>query len=387
MNSPAPFGHTGEEALDECMRDYGGFEGNAQSLRIVGRLEKKTTWRSVADDILPIDGREDLRCGLNLTFRSLASLIKYDYEIPEKNCRRKTVNTVAKGYYGDEAHLVSLVKYNVLGQKYGDIKDFKTIECSIMDVADDIAYSTYDLEDNFKAGFLSPARLFALDENIYEFVVKKIQERIATYYPEKKELSQHINKLTVLRILMNVFEGSLFGTGEDHEKILRERRISLSAKEMLISSSVQKISIKLSSNGYQRTKLTSGLVHSFVSGIEIVPHRKFPQLHRARLKFLHFLVVEVLKNISYYAIINSSVMQVVQYRGKEMVKKLFHTLNNGEGTVLLPDDFRSICEAATSEGARARIVCDFIAGMTDRYASEFHGRLFGTDHLTVHKPL
>jgi dGTPase len=341
-----PFGHTGEEALDECMRDYGGFEGNAQTLRIVGRLEKKTTFRSVGNDMLPFDGDQDLRCGLNLTYRSLASLIKYDSEIPEKNSERKNQNVVMKGYYKEENTLIQLVKYNVLGQNYADAEHFKTVECSIIDVADDIAYSTYDLEDNFKAGFLSPAHLFALDDNIYEAAAQTIRERIEEYYPEKRAAIGYINKSTLLIILMNVFDNSLFGVGDDN--LLRSRNISSSGKEMLISSSVQKISNKLSKNGYQRTKFTSGLVHSFISAIEVVPNRRFSQLHRVRLKFFQFLVVEVLKNITFHAIINSSVMQVVQYRGREMVKRIFHALNKSDGAQLLPDDFRWLCENSST---------------------------------------
>ena len=105
-----PFGHNGEEALDERMRDRGGFEGNAQALRIVAHLEKKSTLRTVDDEMVPFDDHEDLRCGLNLTYRSLASLLKYDVMIPQHSADRNTPNSVMKGYYGEEAELVEDIK-------------------------------------------------------------------------------------------------------------------------------------------------------------------------------------------------------------------------------------------------------------------------------------
>lgn len=157
-----PFGHNGEEALDECMRDYGGFEGNAQSLRIVSRLEKKA-YREDGEQFGK-DGT-DMRCGLDLTYRCLASLLKYDKPIPIRYKDRETTG-VMKGYYLEDHDLVFGMKKKVLGLVDESI-EFKTIECSIMDIADDIAYSTYDLEDIFKAGFLTPLDLLALDEDIY----------------------------------------------------------------------------------------------------------------------------------------------------------------------------------------------------------------------------
>ncbi|UIJ97414.1 dNTP triphosphohydrolase [Rhizobium leguminosarum] len=68
-----PFGHNGERALDDKMKLYGGFEGNAQTLRILSRLEKKAKYEA------PVDG--DIRAGLNLCFRTLAAVLKYDTEI------------------------------------------------------------------------------------------------------------------------------------------------------------------------------------------------------------------------------------------------------------------------------------------------------------------
>jgi dGTPase len=79
---------------------------------------------------------------------------------------------------------------------------------------------------------------------------------------------------------------------------------------------------------------------------------------------------------------------VVQYRGKDIVHSIFKALIDGEGdgTRLLPMDFRTLSRAG-GELVTYRAVCDFIAGMTDRYAFEFYSRLHGVTHLTVHKPL
>lgn len=94
----------------------------------------------------------------------------------------------------------------------------------------------------------------------------------------------------------------------------------------------------------------------------------------------------MLKNITYHGVIRSPGMQVVEYRGKDIVKSIFDAIVEKGGTRLLPDDFRAICSNAP-EMLKMRTICDFIAGMTDRYAFEFYGRLRGASHLTVHKPL
>jgi dGTPase len=376
-----PFGHNGEEALDECMRDFGGFEGNAQSLRIVSRLEKKD-YRQGSE---PFGAdRTDLRCGLNLTYRSLASLLKYDNAIPIRYKDRE-LPEVMKGYYWDDAELVKKIKKNVLGAV--DLAtEFKTIECSIMDIADDIAYSTYDLEDIFKAGLLTPLGLLALDDNIYESVADTIRKRTAKYYPEQHEVISDISTDLVRDIISNILADMLFRPNDQTDKLIRNREIPIEAKKILVSTEVQALSRTLANDGHQRIKFTSSLVQQFIEGIEVIEHPKYSQLHKVRLEFLNFLNVEVLKNITYYGIIRSTGLQVSEYRGKDIVHRIFEAIAADGGTRLLPDDFRSACKNAP-ELEKMRTICDFIAGMTDRYAFEFYGRLYGTNHLTIHKPI
>jgi dGTPase len=376
-----PFGHNGEEALDECMRDHGGFEGNAQSLRIVARLEKK----AARGGMEPIGAdHTDLRCGLNLSYRSLASLLKYDEMIPVLYSDRGK-RSVMKGYYAEDRGLVTNIKQHVLRTDQPPGK-FKTIECSIMDIADDIAYSTYDLEDNFKAGFLTPMGLFALDDDVYRAVVGTIHERIAKQYPAKKDLLPKIDVDFIRRLLLHVFQDTLFQSGGEAKSILKDRRLSVGDKKAFVGAEVQALSRKLAADGYHRVKFTSGLVGNFLSGIDVVKHKMYPQLHQVQLRFETFLFVEVLKNITYHGIIRSPMLQVVEYRGKDIVKTLFKALSDDGGTRLLPDDFRTVCQNAP-EMLKMRTICDFIAGMTDRYAFEFYGRLYGSHNLTVHKPL
>jgi dGTPase len=135
------------------MRDCGGFEGNAQTLRILSRLEKKEVRDIDTGGYEPIVNNRDQRVGLNFTYRSLASVLKYDAPIPISGASR-TKQEVVKGYYDEDQKLVRRIKKFVVGDDA--VQDFKTVECWIMDVADDIAYSTYDLEDNFKGEFLTP---------------------------------------------------------------------------------------------------------------------------------------------------------------------------------------------------------------------------------------
>jgi dGTPase len=378
-----PFGHNGEEALDECMREYGGgFEGNAQTLRILSRLEKKVTL-TAPDEIKTFDEfGTDLRCGLNLTYRSLASILKYDAVIPIMAGDRPEDKqaSVVKGYYECDRPLVDKIKSAVLGEAFDG--EFKTVECSIMDIADDIAYSTYDLEDIFKSGFHNPLDLFALPDPLYEAVAKTINKRLLKQYPDT---DRTVSVKDVQEILFDVFS-DMFSFGTEQLKILNNRKTTNEYKKMYFSVEAQKRASVYADDGFSRTAFTSNLVQVFLQGVEVIPNLKFPQLHKVRLDLKTFVTVEVLKNITYEAVIRAPALQVVEYRGKDIVKKIFAAISEKNGERLMPPDFRDVFNKG-DELNRRRTICDFIAGMTDRYAVEFYSRLFGANGMTMHKPL
>lgn len=375
-----PFGHNGEHALDECMSKHGGFEGNAQTLRILSRLEKKETSDGARE---PFDANgQDRRIGLNLTYRTLASVLKYDHIIPIHVSDRTDISSVEKGYYNEDKELVYRIKSAVL-PGVSSLDAFKTIECSIMDVADDIAYSTYDLEDVFKSGVLKPLDLFGLDDAIYDAVVSTTNKRLIKQYAASGD--QLITKPEIHAILFYLLS-DLFIIEDEQKALLRNRKIDMEYKKMLFSAEVQQISRKIARNGYDRTHFTSGLVAQFLSNVEVVAHPLHPQLHKAQLEQNTFVLVEVLKNITYEAVIRSPIMQTVEFRGKDIVARIFKAIVEDDGSRLLPDDYREVYKHGNDMG-KHRAVCDFIAGMTDRYALEFYSRLFGEQGLTMHKPL
>ncbi len=119
------------------MYPVGGFEGNAQTQRILSRLEKRQTVPlGDATDFVEFADGKDLRAGLNLCFRSLAGVLKYDNPIPLIARDPK----LSKGYYASEQGLVVQIKKAVLGDAYATYDGpFKVIEMQIMDLADDIA--------------------------------------------------------------------------------------------------------------------------------------------------------------------------------------------------------------------------------------------------------
>ena len=133
-----PFGHAGERTLNELFAKYGGFEGNAQTLRILTNVEKK---------------RPEFR-GLNLTYRGMFSVVKYfnkfDYE------KYKQEKKVQKFIYNEDYELLS---------KFieADGLKIRTIDVQIVDVADEIAYAAHDLEDGLRI------KAFTCDELLHDY--------------------------------------------------------------------------------------------------------------------------------------------------------------------------------------------------------------------------
>ena len=144
---------------------------------------------------------------------------------------------------------------------------------------------------------------------------------------------------------------------------------------------------KLAINGYYRTMLTSNMVNSFINGIEVEFYPDCPVLSKAYLKPETLLRVNVLKHFSYVALISSSRLRVAESRGNEIIKKMFDKLFKGGGYSLLPEDTKELFNMSSNELWQTRVICDFIAGMTDRYALEFYGRLFSENPQTIFKPL
>ena len=352
-----PFGHNGERALDDAMRKHGGFEGNAQSLRIVSRIEKKVRESSMKS------------FGLNLTFRMLAAILKYDRSIPRS---RRREGKLVKGYYGTEAELVSKIKKFTLGPNNGiPAGDFRTLECSIMDTADDIAYSTYDLEDCLKAGFLTPASILSTDDQVLARVADKVSA----------ELNKNFSPKDVLNVMVEIFENiSIPPSGseaETAEPLWLDRFISR-----------YRASNDLAADSHLRTKLSTQLVGEAINAVDVRLNEQFPMLSTVSLRPPVRERVEVLKQYAYVTTIFSSRVSLSEYRGYEVVKGIFEALTSGRGYLLMPDDVRSLHAACEGDlDTQMRIVCDFVAGMTDRYAIEFYARLHSDSAQSIFKPI
>jgi dGTPase len=354
-----PFGHTGESALDRAMRETdGGFEGNAQTLRILSRLEKRSKGVATASGIS--DDGKDMRWGLNLTARTLAACLKYDSKIPAQSKDRAN-GGVAKGYYDDDADTVRWVKKQVAGDD--TLTPFKTIECKIMDLADDIAYSTYDLEDAFKADFLDPLEIVAATDAIAEEVAQNVA----------KALGESFNSSDVRKVMRDTF-GRLAAT----EGVTDPFDYAVIA---------QRTSSKLASDGYLRARFSSALVGEFIRAVKFEPNEKIPALSTVTLDPTVRAKVEVLKNLSYVTLISRPRLKVAEYRGLHLVGDMFNTLNADKEGKLLPYDFGTVFNRTKPVSKRSRVVCDFIAGMTDRYAVEYFGRLSSESPQTIFKPI
>ena len=382
-----PFGHQGEEILAEKMRNHGGFEGNAQTLRILSKIEKKIIR---PDGLLGHGGfnkkGDDYRGGMNLTSRSLASILKYDFNIKENIKHSKDKNKIVfKGYYDEEAELVKWIKKSVSGEY--KIKNFKTIECQIMDIADDITYSTYDLEDAFKAGFISPIDMLIQDTFFYEGISKEVNDLIQNN--EFADKSEKITPDSIKDIISDLFK-FMFQLPLEIEGVENLNRNDISGEEysFLKNQYTTRYNDLITKNGYTRAHFSSQLIKHTISGINFELNEDKPVFSKIWLDTSDLIRVEVLKRIAFKTQILSPKLQAQELRGKRIVGEIFDYLlpNGNNPPKLLPDDFKIIyLQKPGIETHQYRTICDYIACMTDRYAMEFYGRITSENPSSIFK--
>lgn len=303
-----PFGHTGEHTLYTLMRDYGGFEGNAQTFRILTCLERK----HAAYD------------GLNLTYQTLDGVLKYKTCIDAASLAAS--DDPVKGFYAWDRELVeTIVRYTGSGSA-------RSFECQIMDVADDIAYSVHDLEDSLKAGLINLADFHRAPP---PRVVQAVNAKLAP-------LGHTVSDEVVHR--------ELVGIARRLEEL--ERTAGRVARKML----------------------TRDLIDEFASAVALQPDGRIDAELGSRVR------IEILKAFESYKVIFNPRVTTLGHKGKEVLRRLFAVLDQGRESIgLFPEDHGEDYERALADGddtTRKRVICDFLAGMTDSYAMRFYSRLF-----------
>lgn len=297
-----PFGHHGEQIINKIMRDSGGFEGNAQTLRVLNNLEKK----------LP-DHK-----GLNLTNRSLLSVVKYNY---------KNENGNKKFLYDEDYEIVNdICKDNNI--------NLRTIDAQIMDLADEIAYGAHDLEDALSIN------LFNIDEFLFEF---KKDEENATFEKLKEIISQA--KSVALGAKM-------YSSSEEYSFLFRKELISNIVNKLIQDIDVVKVSDEL--------KKKTGTSNEYELGFE----------NNADLAV-------GLKNLTFKCINRTDIVQVYEKQGEKIIKGLFEAFMDDEfnkDNKLLPVEFRE-------EEDRMRDISDYVSGMMDSYAVKVYEDIYGKSSL------
>lgn len=285
-----PFGHAGEDALQEMLARFGGFDHNAQSLRIVTKLER----RYVDFD------------GLNLTWETLEGLVKHNGPLTGPLAVRK--DWLLPG---------AITEY--VARQDLELHTFASAEAQVAALADDVAYNNHDIEDGLRAG------LFTLDDLKDVPLVGPMLFDVLREHPGI-DRSLHIHE-TVRRMI-----GLMIG---DMVSETRRRIADLKPKS---ADDVRRLGQPLVSFS-DEMKAHDRALKEFL----------FPNMYR------HFLVNRMTS------------------KARRVIKDLF-TLLHAEPGCLPPDWRRQTDGIGTSK--TARVVADYIAGMTDRFALDEHRRLF-----------
>ncbi len=273
-----PFGHAGEEVLDQCMKRYGGFDHNIQTLRIVTLLENKYY----------------NFFGLNLTIETLDGLIKHNGPVKNLNF----YNTILKK---------DLFKNKIV------FHAFPSLEAQIAAISDDIAYNNHDLEDGLRAGLFTIEKL-----NSISFVSKFINKHVRN----KKSFRREIIINQIVRELINIMVVDVINTTNRNLKKYNPQSIKDIYKQ-------------------------DHLIVDFSD----------------KMKIVHMQIKYFLRHYMY----NHKKVIINTNRGKRIIKALFN--------YLLKNPKKYINEELLKKEPKERVVADFIAGMTDRYAINLYKKI------------
>jgi len=267
-----PFGHTGQDVLNECMRDHGGFEHNLQSLRVVDELEQKYAEFE----------------GLNLTFEAREGILKH--------CSRKNAE-----------------KLGEVGRRFLEGSQ-PSLEAQLANLADEIAYNNHDVDDGLRSGLISLEQL----EEIPLF--RRHLDAVRSAYPA-----------------------------------LVDRRLIHETVRRMINTLVVDLV------GQTRANLAEHRPESLDALRHCPPLAAFsPALREEHLALKRFLFNNLYRHYK--------VMRMGE-KARRLLRGLFEAFTGNPK--LLPPEFQARAEAGLE-----RAVCDYIAGMTDRYAILEHRRIF-----------
>jgi dGTPase len=306
-----PFGHNGEEALAEVAKDFGGFEGNAQSFRLLTRIEAKTVDR---------DGKS---VGLNLTRASLDAATKYPWP--------RAINPRKFGVYDDDVEIFNWVRE-------GAPVDRKCIEAQIMDWSDDCAYSVHDLEDAIFVGQVKVEN-FARDFDILHSEMQSGYGSTAT----KEEAAGALERLQTLSCWPRYYDGT-------HRSLARLK----DSTSQLIGRFVL------------AAELETRKVHGDGALMRYSADLVIPREQQVEVDFL--------KAIAGHYLINAAASQERYAKQQVLIKELVEMLHKHADTNL-DSIFAKDWAVATNDTERMRIVIDQIASLTDPGAYALHARL------------
>jgi len=293
-----PFGHAGEEALAVCMADFGGFDHNEQTFRVLTLLERR-----YAD----FDG-------LNLTWESLEGIVKHNGPLMGLHASAKAQAMPVPATIADYDAAADL-----------ELAGFASAEAQAAALADDIAYNNHDIDDGLRAGLFSVADLQSIP------LAGPIFASVAAQYP-------------------GLEEGRLI-----HESIRR-------MIDHMVRDVIAETELRIGHAGVRSAAAVRSLNRPLVAFSDAM------RAHDAALKAFLF------KRMYRHDKVNQ-----MTYKAKRVVTELFEL--HLERPDCLPGEWQSLTDGGGTQ-ATARVVADYIAGMTDKYALETHRRLFDPyDHM------